>query len=111
MKVKNEVIVEKKIEDVWKVMGNQFAQVDVWCSNFKTSKPGGKAKFPGLDYSYRDTTTDRGQTIQELDVFDTNNHKLSYHITTGLPPVASKAVGNWWLKSLGDGKTKAIFIV
>ena len=100
MKVKKEVIIEKKVEDVWEVMGNQFAQVDVWCSNFKTSKPGGKAKFPGLDYSYRDTTTDRGQTIQELDSFDPAKHSLNYHITKGAPGIAKKASAVWSLISI-----------
>jgi hypothetical protein len=109
MKVKAEIIIDKKIEVVWDLMGNKFAEVDRWCSNFKTSKPGGKSKFEGLDYSHRDTITERGQTIQELDLFDNQRYKLSYHITKGLPSAAKKAVGNWSLVTDGDDRTIATF--
>ncbi|PCJ64873.1 MAG: hypothetical protein COA58_11405 [Bacteroidetes bacterium] len=106
--VKGEAIIDKKIEDVWEIMGNQFAKVHVWCSNFKTSKPGGPSKFSGLNYSHRDTTTNRGQTIQELDKFDPDKYILSYHISKGIPPIAKTAIGNWSLKSLGENKTTVI---
>jgi hypothetical protein len=109
MKITTETTINRSIGDVWEVMGNQFAQVHLWSSNFTSSKAGGQAQFPGLDYSHRDTITDRGQTIQQLDAFDSENHNLSYHITKGLPPIASNAVGNWSLKRLGDNKTKAVF--
>jgi len=109
VKIKTETTINKSIGDVWEVMGKQFAQVHLWSSNFKDSKPGGKIEFTGLDYSYRDTITDRGQTIQKLDAFDSTNHKLSYHITKGLPAIASNAIGHWSLENLGNDKTKAVF--
>ena len=64
MEIKVQTTIDKPISDVWEVMGNQFGNADLWSSNFKTSKPGGEAKFEGLDYSLRDTTTERGNTIQ-----------------------------------------------
>jgi hypothetical protein len=106
MKVYREAIIEKPVKDVWEVMGNQFTQVHLWSSNFKDSKPGGTPNLPGLDYLYRDTITDRGQTIQQLDKFDSEDHVLTYHITKGIPKIAKKASGDWSLEAMGPNKTK-----
>ena len=40
--------IEKSIVDVQEVIGNQFAEVHKWSSNFKESKPGGSRKFEGM---------------------------------------------------------------
>lgn len=100
------VSIAKPIADVWEVMGNQFGQAAVWSSNFKTSAPGGEAKFEGLDYSRRDTTTDRGNTIQELTAFDPANYSLSYVITAGAPPIAQVAGATWSLNAASDSSTE-----
>jgi hypothetical protein len=34
---KTELTIDKEINEEWEVMGNQFAQVHVWSSNFKES--------------------------------------------------------------------------
>ena len=108
MNIKQEMMIEKDIDAVWAVMGGQFAQVHLWSSNFFDSKPGGSAKFTGLDYSTRDTITDRGQTIQELDTFDPTNYALTYHVTKGVPKIANRAVGLWSLKSIDENKTTVV---
>ena len=87
-------------------MGNQFGHAHLWSSNFKTSKPGGEAKFDGIDYSHRDTTTDRGNTIQELTAFDPVQFSLSYEITKGAPQIAQRAASTWYLEE-SNGKTVA----
>ena len=51
MNVKAELTIEKNIGEVWEIMGNQFADVHKWSSNFKESKPGGPQKFEGINYS------------------------------------------------------------
>tara|TARA_R110000744_G_scaffold320650_2_gene426811 strand:- start:996 stop:1538 length:543 start_codon:yes stop_codon:yes gene_type:complete len=103
--VQKELVVNKKVEEVWEVMGNQFARVHLWSTNFKDSKPGGSSKFPGLDYSARITVTDRGETIQELDAFDTAEHSLAYHISKGAPGIAKQASAIWSLNSDEADKT------
>ena len=109
MKVKAEGIINRSISDVWEVMGNQFAEVHLWSSNFNDSKADGDAKFNGLNYSKRITTTERGETIQELDEFDLLNHSLSYHITKGLPEVAEAATAKWHLTKQGENTTQVVF--
>ena len=108
IQVSQEMIIDKPVEEVWKVMGNQFAQVHLWSSNFKDSKPGGMAKFPGLDHSERITITERGETIQALDAFDSVAHSLSYHISKGAPSIAKDASAIWSLESTAPDQTKVL---
>jgi len=106
MNIKVELTIKNPIQEVWEVMGNQFGYADKWSSNFKTSKPGGEAKFNGLDYSLRDTTTDRGNTIQELTAFDPAQHSLTYNITSGAPEIAKVAGAKWSLITESENSTR-----
>lgn len=106
--VQKELVIDKEIESVWEIMGTQFAHVHLWSSNFKDSKPGGPARFKGIDCSERRTITDRGETVQQLDAFDSENHKLSYHITKGAPGIAKHADAVWSLKSSATNKTTVV---
>ena len=103
--VEKDLLINKTSDEVWYVMGNHYAQVHLWSSNFIDSKPGGEKKFDGLEYSERITTTDRGETIQVLDKFDSANHTLSYHITKGMPGIAKRASGVWSLKTQAANAT------
>jgi hypothetical protein len=105
MNVKAELIIEKSIGEVWEIMGNQFADVHKWSSNFKESKPGGPQKFEDINYSLRETITDRGITIQVLETFDPTNFTLKYHITEGMPEIAKSAYSTWSLESIRSEKT------
>ena len=62
--VKKTLPINKNAAEVWEVMGNQFADVHLWSTNFKASIAGGNSAFSGIDYSERITVTDRGGTIQ-----------------------------------------------
>jgi hypothetical protein len=106
--VQKELSIDKNVEEVWEIMGNQFAQVHLWSTNFKDSKPGGIAKFQGIDYSERITITERGETIQALDAFDTTTHSLAYHISKGAPVIAKRASAVWSLTSEGPNKTTVV---
>lgn len=103
--VERTMAIDKSPDEVWAVMGLQFAQVHLWSTNFVDSRPGGPEKFHGLDHSQRVTVTDRGETIQVLDAFDSENYRLAYHITEGMPGIAKAASGVWSLKPIGNNKT------
>jgi hypothetical protein len=106
--VKRELTINKNREEVWEVVGEKFGEVHLWSSNFKDSKPGGDKQFEGIDYSFRATVTDRGETIQRLDAFDSENCRLAYHITKGMPGIAKRARGVWYLKSLKNNQTTVV---
>ena len=106
--IKSELTINKNTDDVWEVMGKQFGDVHLWSSNFKNSKPAGDKIFEGIDYSQRITLTDRGETIQVLDTFDSANYKLTYHSSKGLPEIAKTAVGIWSLKPIQNNQTMVV---
>jgi hypothetical protein len=108
MNVKAELTIEKPIGEVWEIMGNQFADVHKWSNNFKESKPGGPQKFEDINYSLRETITDRGITIQVLETFDPKNFILKYYITEGLPEIAKSAHSTWFLKQISVNKTLVV---
>ena len=108
IQTKSELIIDKNIDSVLDVMGNQFTEVHVWSSNFSKSKPEGNPKLPTVNYLHRSTITERGITLQELDEFSLENHSLKYHISKGAPSIAKKASAHWHLESAKDGKTKVI---
>lgn len=105
MRINIKLTIEKNIQDVWEIMGNQFGHAHLWSSNFISSQPGGAPKFDGLDYSLRDTTTGRGNTIQELTAFDPATFSFSYEITKGAPPIAKMAGASWSLVQASAGTT------
>ncbi|MEQ8241705.1 MAG: SRPBCC family protein [Cyclobacteriaceae bacterium] len=103
MEIKVQVTINKPIAEVWEVMGNQFGHAHLWSSNFQSSKPGGIAKFEGIDYSLRDTTTPNGNTLQELTEFDASNFSLRYEITAGRPEIARSVSSHWYLEESAEG--------
>ena len=103
---KEEVVIQKNINDVWEVLGNQFTEPHLWAANFKTSKPGGSPKLAGLTYLHRATTTESGDNWQELDTFDPTTHSLSYHISKGVPPIAKSGIGSWKLTKVSASETR-----
>ena len=106
--VKKELSINDNVSNVWAVMGEQFGEVHLWSSNFKDSKPGGIKQFEGINYSQRITVTDRGETIQVLDAYDSTNYRLAYHITKGLPGIAKTAEGIWSLKPMQNKQTMVV---
>ncbi|MFT6243530.1 MAG: hypothetical protein ACJA0U_000809 [Salibacteraceae bacterium] len=105
---KQELVINQNIDSVWVVMGHNFDGVDEWSANFYESKAGGAKKFPGLSYSKRITMTERGETVQVIDAFNSVNHSLEYHITAGKPSIASEAKAKWSLVEVGSDKTKVV---
>lgn len=102
----DQVLIEKNIDDVWEVLGNQFTEPHVWAVNFKTSEAGGEPKLPGLTYLHRATTTENEVNWQELDTFEPENYRLTYHISKGIPPIASQGLGDWSLEKVTDNQTQ-----
>jgi hypothetical protein len=108
MNVKAKLTIEKSIGEVWEIMGNKFGDVHKWSSNFKQSKPAGPQKFEDINYSSRETITDRGITIQVLETFDPKNFILKYYISEGLPEIAKSARSTWFLKQISIDKTLVV---
>lgn len=111
MKLINAITIEKSATDVWKVMGNGFADIHVWASFFKDSQPTGEAKFDGIDFSGRNSIVETGENTHSLDVFDAENFVLSYTVTAGAPPFAEETGAEWALEVLDASNCKASITV
>jgi hypothetical protein len=61
---KKEISINKSIQDVWEVLGNQFGEISVGSSLIKESKVYGNSKIKGLNYSIRETNTVKEITKQ-----------------------------------------------
>jgi hypothetical protein len=111
MKIRTELIIEKNANAIWQVIGIQFDEIHVWASFFKDSKPSGKNKFDGIDFSARDTVLDAGTNTHSLDLFDSENFILSYTVTAGAPPFSNKTGAEWALEIIDENTSKASITV
>ena len=108
MKIVKELSIEKPVEEVWEVLGNQFGEIDKWASIISESNVSGEPKLPGVNYSIRSTTATTGKGQQELTGFDEENHILSYKSLSGTPPIVKQVHAKWSLKENGNNGTHLV---
>ena len=101
-----EVEINRNIEDVWQVLGNEFGEIATWVSLAKSSEIGGSSKLAEVDYGYRLLKTDKGTAKHVLTSFDSSNHSLSYDVPEGTPAFVKTATASWSLTDLGENKTR-----
>jgi hypothetical protein len=106
MIIKKEISINKSIQDVWEVLGNQFGEISVWSSLIKESKVYGDSKIKGLNYSIRETNTVKGITKQEMTSFNPEQHSLSYKALSGTPSFIKGVNAKWFLSKLNDNSTQ-----
>ena len=108
MKIMKSLIINKPIDDVWEVLGNQFNKIDQWASLILKSNVSGNPTLAGVDYSIRDTQTTSGPTQQKLTAFDAKNFKIAYKATAGTPPFFKSVNAAWSLSKNGATSTQLI---
>ena len=108
MKIIKELSIDKPVEDVWEVLGNQFGEIDKWASLIKHSKVSGKATLPGVSYSVRSTETTGGPTKQELTAFNPEKHSIAYKAISGTPFFFKSVKAKWSLSRTKDDSTNLI---
>ena len=108
MKIIKEITINKSVNEVWEVLGNQFDKIDKWASIISHSEVSGDSKFPGVDYSIRSTKTTQGDTQQELTSFNAEQHTLSYKSISGTPPIIKEVNAHWSLADGGKNNTNLV---
>ena len=104
--ISREVTINKSIEDVWEVLGNQFGAISNWASVISESKVYGASKLKGLTYSQRETNTTQGITVQEMTSFNPEQYSLSYKTVSGTPFFIKNMNAKWGLSKKNDGSTQ-----
>lgn len=103
MEIKKEILIDKPIDDVWDVLGNQFSSAYKWARGLDHSTGHGKPRFSGAEHSNRTCEVSGFGTIQEeIRKYDANNHILAYEVTKGFPGFITSAVNTWSLSKAGN---------
>lgn len=106
MVIDREIIVNKDIENAWKVLGTQFADAYKWATVVNHSEGSGK-NFNGATCSERGCSVKGMGNIKEKILrFSNEDHSLAYQITEGMPSMVKFATNSWKLTSLGKNKSK-----
>lgn len=105
MHITKKTTIDKPIEEVWEVLGNQFGQISNWASIINESKVYGESKLKGINYAIRETDTAQGITKQEVTSFDPKKHSLSYKSISGTPPIIKEVRAHWSLAKTNSNFT------
>ena len=108
MNIIKKTTINKPVEEVWEVLGNQFGQISNWASLIKESKVYGDSKLSGVNYSIRETNTLKGITKQEITSFEPVKHSLSYKSISGTPPIIKEVRAHWSLKKNESNNTMLV---
>ena len=106
MNIKKEMVINRPVDEVWEVLGNQFADAYKWARGLNHSEGHGKQSFGNATFDHRTCEVDGFGKIQEvLKRFDPENYVLTYEVAEGFPGFISSAVNTWSLSEEGS-KTK-----
>ena len=108
MNIIKKTTINKPVEEVWEVLGNQFGEISNWASIIKESKVYGESKMNGVNYSIRETNTLNGITKQEITSFEPEKHSLSYKSLTGTPPIIKEVRALWSLTKSDSNTTNLV---
>ena len=108
MDIIKKITIDKPVEEVWEVLGNQFGEVSNWASIISESKVYGESKLNGVNYSIRETNTAKGITKQEITSFDPERHSLSYKSIAGTPPIIKEVRAHWRLANKDANTTNLV---
>ncbi|MEO0689716.1 MAG: SRPBCC family protein [Pseudomonadota bacterium] len=101
--------IEAPVETVWKIIGEEYAQVGEWGSAVLASKPrAGTPKVAGAPVAGRICETSLGPFTEAIEAYDARRHTLTYSATGDKMPGFMKGLQNTWkLRSLGANATEA----
>ncbi|WP_020566789.1 SRPBCC family protein [Neolewinella persica] len=106
MEIKRTITVNKPIDKVWDVLGNDFGSAAKWATGLYHSEGYGVPQLAGAACNNRSCDTNQGAIKEVVRVFDANNHHLAYEVIEGFPGFVKSGINNWRLTDLGNGKTK-----
>lgn len=107
MTIKQEIIINKSIEDCWQVLGVRYTEISRWASIVHHAEGDGKMGINGASCDTRGCEVEgMGEIEERLSEFDPTNYSLDYTVTKGLPGMMKEAKNSWKLTALSHDKTK-----
>ena len=110
MNIKKEILVDKPVEEVWDVLGNQFGDAYLWATGLYHSSGYGDPELTGATCSNRACNTNQGHIDEVLRKFDPQNHTLQYEVIKGFPFFVKSGINTWSLhKTMSETKVSIDF--
>ncbi|MFD2561474.1 SRPBCC family protein [Aquimarina rubra] len=106
MEFKKEIIINKPIEAVWDVLGNQFGDAYKWASGLNHSKAFSPPRINGAPSNNRSCELPSGKIKEVIREFDANKHILEYEVIEGFPFFVDTAINNWQLTKISADRTQ-----
>ncbi|WP_271765991.1 SRPBCC family protein [Aquimarina algiphila] len=106
MEFKKEIIINKPIEAVWEILGNQFGDAYKWASGLNHSKGFSSPVINGAPSNNRACELPSGKIKEVIKKFDIGNYILEYEVIQGFPFFVDTAINNWQLLTIDSEKTK-----
>ena len=108
MEVRKEITVNQAIDQVWDILGNQYASAYKWARGLYHSEGFGKPKLAGASCNNRTCDTSFGVIQEEIRTFDTQKYILEYEVIKGFPRFIKQGVNKWNLTKVDAGRTKVM---
>lgn len=102
MEFKQQIVIDRPINDVWDILGNQYGQAYLWASGLSHSEGAGAPKHAKAPCSQRVCTTTQGTIKETVDHFDAENYQLVYTVIEGFPFFVDRATNHWTLEAQGQ---------
>lgn len=96
MVIKKQIEINNTIENVWQILGHDFAHPHKWASNVNHSEGHGQ-QIASIKCDERACETSIGNIREKITHYSDDNHSLSWDIVEGLPSFVSKAKSTWSL--------------
>ncbi|MEO1654460.1 MAG: SRPBCC family protein [Bacteroidota bacterium] len=111
MEFKREVIIQKSIEEVWEVLGNQYSEAYQWASGLYHSEGTGAPKIEGASCDRRSCDTSQGKIKEVIRIFDPQRYILSYEVIEGFPSFVYSGINTWRLSPQGNHSKVTMHLV
>jgi carbon monoxide dehydrogenase subunit G len=97
MKIQKEIVINKPIQDVWEVLGNQFSNAHIWGSALIHTEGSGKKLTESVCDSRTCDVQGMGRIREKVLEFDPQKFALTYEVVEGFPFFVKRGVNRWTL--------------
>jgi Polyketide cyclase / dehydrase and lipid transport len=105
MVIEKEIEINSSIENVWAVLGHDFAHPYKWASSVLHSEGHGK-QLATTQCDERACKTVMGNIREKLTHYSDKDFLLEYIVTEGMPSIVKSAKNKWQLTSTKENQTK-----
>ena len=105
MVIEKDIEINNSTENVWKILGHDFAHPYKWASSVNHSEGHGK-QLATTQCDERACQTVMGNIREKLTEYSDNDFHLAYIVTEGMPSIVKTATNDWQLIKTSAGKTK-----